>query len=219
MALSDSFKRILKPHSKTSFLYSLHPKARILDIGCGNSSCERVRRILPNCFYVGVDILENSASPMMNEFILSSPDSFADDLSHLSRQSAGFNAVISSHNIEHCFDRESVLNSVSQLVLPGGKLFLSFPSSSSVKFPSRKGTLNYSDDPTHVLPPPDFRFIVDLLTENGFYVDYASPDSSTLLSKSLGFLFEPISRLRGTVLPFTWDYYGFESLVIASKLL
>ena len=73
MTFSDSLQRLLRPHSKSSFLYSLHPKARILDIGCGNSSCERVMRVLPNCSYVGIDIFEESASFIMDEFILSSP--------------------------------------------------------------------------------------------------------------------------------------------------
>ena len=58
-----------------------------------------------------------------------------------------FDAVISSHNLEHCNDRYGALNAILDKLKDGGKIYLSFPSGKTINFPKRDGCLNYYDDP------------------------------------------------------------------------
>ena len=49
-------KKILRPNGKDAFLMSLPRAAEILDVGCGNNSPFRTKKILPKCIYTGIDI-------------------------------------------------------------------------------------------------------------------------------------------------------------------
>ena len=66
----------------------------------------------------------------------------------MARMAGTFNAVVSAHNIEHCDDPDLTLEVMMAALKPGGRLFLAFPTEASVRFPHRRGTLNFFDDPT-----------------------------------------------------------------------
>ena len=104
------------PHpdwSKDAFLRLLHPESRILDLGCGNQSPLKTKSILPNCYYIGLDVgdYNQPAEIPADEYIIVSPEEFNNAI-------VGYedsvDAVISSHNIEHCLDRYGVVAALAK---------------------------------------------------------------------------------------------------------
>ena len=78
---------------------------------------------------MGLDIQDykndHDANLYADEYILTDPNKFVDKLIFQDRK---FDAILSSHNLEHCNDRYGTLNSILDLVKKGGKIYLSFPS-------------------------------------------------------------------------------------------
>ena len=211
--------RLLRPHSRSAFINSLPNKAMILDVGCGNGSVDRVKNIRPDIYYVGVDINESSEIPnsafSVDEYIEATPESFGNAVA-----SAGsrFDAVISSHNIEHCNDPEQVVSAMASTLKPGGRLFMSFPAAETVTFPSRSGTLNFADDPTHIYLP-DWEAINHWLMLHGLKVTKAIKRHRPLVYSAVGMAIEPVLAHQKRVdgFGFSWAYWGFESVIWAEK--
>ncbi len=66
-----------------------------------------------------------------------------------------FDCIILSHIIEHLVHGEEILVGLAKKLAPGGLFYLEFPSAKSPYLPKMKGpflggSLNFSDDPTHV---------------------------------------------------------------------
>ena len=211
------FKGMLRPHGKTHFILNLDARASILDVGCGNNSPFQVKSILPDSTYTGLDIGDyNQTKPnMADRYIVTTPAGFTGALLAFNEE---FDAVVSSHNIEHCDDREGTFSAMLRATKPGGKVYVSFPCAESVRFPSRAGTLNYYDDATHKQAPPDFDRLVRVLRASGFQIEHAERRSRPPLFLLLGWLLEPISRWKKRVMRGTWELYGFESIIIARKI-
>ena len=212
----NKLKILLRPRGKASYISSLPKNAKILDVGCGNNSPYVTKSILPSCQYTCIDIDDYNQKKLniADEYILVPPDGFTKKIGEFSDQ---FDAVISSHNLEHCNDRLGVLNAMLDSLKSNGSIFLSFPTSSSTSFPNRAGTLNYFDDPTHQGDPPDFDSIVDLLKANKFKINYSQKQYQPLILYCLGFICEPISKISKKVMRGTWEFWGFESIIIATK--
>lgn len=210
-------KKILRPKGKDSFLLSLPKVAEILDVGCGNNSPFKTKKILPKCIYTGIDIGDyNQSKPnLADEYIVTNPEHFSRRISELPMK---YDAVISSHNLEHCQDRDGTLLSMMKVLKVGGKIYLSFPCEQSIFFPRRDGSLNYHDDPTHKLDPPSFNKVSDLMRRNGFEINYSIRNHKPRILWFLGMLNEPISRCKGKTQVGTWEFYGFESIFIATKI-
>ncbi len=220
MNLIDFLKIKLRPFGKIYFLNSLSANSCILDVGCGNNSSYTVKRVQPNCHYTGIDISDyNLSKPLLaDNYIITDSQSFADTI----KNSGLFDAVISSHNLEHCNDRPSVLEAMLNVLKSDGKIFLSFPCEESINFDSRGGpglgTLNYYDDQSHVLPPPVFDEVINQLVTSGFRILYSSKRYSPRILWTLGFLLEFYSKIMGRCVVGTWEYHGFESIIIAEKI-
>lgn len=217
MTLFQIIEFLLRPKGKVSFLFALKPDARILDVGCGNNSPYRFKSILPNCTYTGIDIGEyNQTKPNLADgYIVVQPDAFSSEIAKLSNS---FDAVVSSHNLEHCNDRQGTLSAMLESLKPGGLIYLSFPCEDSVNFPSRQGTLNYFDDSTHRDAPPSFDHLVSELTSSRFQVVYAERRYRPRVLWLFGCLAEPVSARKRRNLRGTWEYWGFESVIWAKKL-
>lgn len=217
MLFKQFLSAIIRPSGKISFISKLKPNSKLFDVGCGNNSPYFVKKILPKCHYTGIDIGDyNQIKPnLADKYIVTTPSDFANEIRRLENT---FDAVISTHNLEHCNDRNETLKAMLFALKKDGELFISFPSEGSVNFPSRQGTLNYFDDETHKHTPPIFQSIVDMLDENNFQIIYSIKSYRPFLLRTLGFLFEPISKVRKKVLIGTWEYYGFESIIRAKKL-
>lgn len=141
---------LLLPRQKDSFLSYVPKNAKILDVGCGNNSPYRVKSQRSDVFYVGLDVKnynqENNPDFHADQYIIVPSDEFAGRINGFHDS---FDAVISSHNLEHCSMPEEVLNNMLKTLKRGGLLYISFPCEESVHFPKSCGTLNFYDDPTH----------------------------------------------------------------------
>ena len=121
MAISFSAltARLLKPKGRNAFLYSLPPNPRILDVGCGNNSPALVKRTRPDCWYIGLDIDDynqaGASRSLADEYVTVSSSRFVDAIAQY-RNSV--DAVISSHNLEHCDEPLRVLNAMLEALRP-----------------------------------------------------------------------------------------------------
>ena len=214
--LKNFTRPFINPLNKIDFLRGLSPNASILDVGCGNNSPFFVKKILPKCAYTGIDVGDyNQTKPILaDNYLITSSESFADEIRKFANS---FDAVISTHNLEHCDEREKTLEAMLKALKVGGRIFLSFPCEQSVSFPKRGGTLNYYDDQTHKFSPPSFKKVLGTFEELGFQLNHAAKNYSPKIYWIVGFIQEPISKFRNKVMRGTWSYYGFESIIIATK--
>ena len=95
---------------------------------------------------------------------------------------------------------------------------MSFPCEASVSYPKRNGCLNYHDDPTHKGAPPDFGKLLGMVSGAGFVIEFSARNYKPKMLWLIGLVSEPLSRLSKQVLRGTWEFYGFESIIIARKL-
>jgi SAM-dependent methyltransferase len=207
---------LLSPGRKNDFLSRLPRGFNVLDVGCGSNSPYMVKSLFPDCVYTGIDVSDyrQSEQNLADRYTLVDPERFPEAILASGRN---FDAVISSHNLEHCNDRSATLDAIAAVVKDGGRIYLSFPNEASVNFPSRPGCLNYYDDPTHQSTPPNFDWVVGTLRRRGFEILYSARMYRPVIGYVLGALCEPFSknraRMRGT-----WEYYGFESIIWARKV-
>lgn len=210
---------LLLSHGKSSFIRSVPQKGSLLDVGCGNNSPFWVKVRRPDILYTGLDIGDYkqrfATSRWADRYIITTSEKFADEIAHFQNC---FDAVISSHNLEHCDEPDRTLKAMLHAVKKGGRFYLSFPCEESVSFPKRKGTLNFYDDKSH-LNRLDFKDTIHSIKAEGFTIDYAVKRSRPLFLFLIGFLFEPIAWVFSCNLPAgaTWALYGFESVIWASK--
>lgn len=214
----------LKCHIRTkwgerSFCHELKGRsAKILDVGCGNGSPRRVKMVVPDCYYVGIDVADynntNATLAYADEYLLFEPERFAEGIAGLNLK---FDAVLSKHNIEHCNHPKETLAAMCGRLKKGGRLYLAFPSEASADFPSRKGTLNFYDDPTHRWLPK-YDDVIQQLKANSMEIVFASKQYKPPVFHILGGAMEPISRWKKKALiGITWAYWGFETVIWAEK--
>lgn len=211
------WRKVINRHDKTSFLLQLISSARILDIGCGNNSPFYTKTMLPTCIYTGLDIenYNQSLPNLADNYIVTTAELFPDSIYNFNE---AFDAVLSTHNIEHCNERNLTIDAMLKAVRPGGQIYMTFPCEQSVGFPSRCGTLNYYDDPTHTGLPPDFDELIQTIKSHGFEIEFAAKNYKPIVFWITGFINERKSRLENQVFPSTWAYYGFESVIQARKV-
>jgi SAM-dependent methyltransferase len=216
MNISAILAGVVKPRGKSAFFAQLPTECHVLDVGCGNDSPLLFKTRFPNGHYTGIDVSDyrHSVPIMADAYHVTTSAGFAAKLSEFREQ---FDAVISSHNLEHCEDRHATLVAMAKALKPGGMLYLSFPSEDSTKFPSRTGTLNYYDDETHVGEPPQLAHTAQILKESGLEILFEINCYRPLLLRTLGALRERKSKALEQVMSGTWEYYGFESIIWAKK--
>ena len=101
---------VVRPLGQDSFAIRLPHEARILDVGCGQRPSV-LKNLRPDLYYVGLDIMaggNDSIRSIANEYHLSQPSAFDTTI----RALGTFDAVISSHNIEHTEKPFEVLEGV-----------------------------------------------------------------------------------------------------------
>lgn len=209
-------QKMLRPLSKHSFVIQLKPNCELLDVGCGNNSPAMIKSVLPACRYTGIDVCEPDPTRpnAADQYIVASPETFAAEIAKLTQR---FDAVISSHNLEHCNQRFETLRAMLEALKPGGQIYLSFPCEASVDFPKRQGTLNYYDDVTHRDLPPGFHDVVASMKRHGFEIDAVTERHRPPVDWMVGRLNERRSRRQARVLRGTWEYYGFETIIWARR--
>ena len=211
-------KLFLRPQGKDSFLNKIPKNSKILDVGCGNNSALRTKTLLPDSYYVGLDIGDYRNKEDVNiyadEYILTEPENFVDSICSLSGK---FDAIICSHNLEHCNDRYGTLNAILDKLNNKGKLYLSFPSEKTIKFPKRYGCLNYYDDPTHKDSPPDFNLVLKIIKEKSLNIIFKTKGYKPFFLRCFGYFTNLLSYLTKKHYIGMWEWWGFESIIIAQK--
>lgn len=211
---------ILQPFGKTSFIHKMSRGAKVLDVGCGNDSASRLKKMRSDLYYIGIDIdHQNTGNKEKNtyadEMHITKPENFHKPIEDLSGK---IDYIISSHNLEHCHDRDKVLKAMIHALKVGGTMYLSFPSMQSQNFPNRMGPLNYYDEKEHTETPPDPDTIHGILKSMNCQVVFQSLSYRPPLLALIGLLVEPISRFKNRTLIGTWQLYGFESIFWVQKL-
>jgi SAM-dependent methyltransferase len=213
------FSLLLRPRGKASFLNSVPKGVRILDVGCGNGSPCKVKTQRPDVFYVGLDIgdYNQKADPRRyaDQYLITSKEDFVKEIGKFYDS---FDVIISSHNLEHCESQHEVLSAMLKALKKTGEIYISFPCEESIDFPKRRGTLNFYDDPTHyrIL---NFAETVNKIRSQGFVIDFAVKRYRPFVLSSLGFILEPLALILKRNMPFglTWAFYGFETIIWASR--
>lgn len=219
LAAKNFLARQLKRRGKFAFVHSLARDARVLDAGCGDDSPRRAKALRADLHYIGLDVgdYHQSVAPGLHadSYIIASPEGFAQEIAKFEGQ---LDAVISSHNLEHCHRPDDVLEAMFKALNRQGRMYLSFPCRESVSFPSRSGALNFYDDPTH-RSVPDFDKICASARSRGLRIDFAARRYRPTALMLLGLALEPLGALLGKNMPAgsTWALYGFESVLWLSN--
>ena len=137
-----SLQVALRQHGLRSFLSSSKENCKILDVGCGNRSSIFIKSIIPSADVFGIDIGDYNQSKeskmLYKRYITTLPENFDSTIYEIKED---FDIVISNHNIEHCNNPQSTFSAMIDRLAVGGRLFIATPSTLSVNFPSRGGTL------------------------------------------------------------------------------
>ncbi len=212
------YRRIIFPHSKGEFLQSLPvTKAEILDVGCGNNSPAHIKSILPDCVYTGIDVSNyNQTKPnVADNYILTSEEGFAESISQMPNR---FDAVISSHNLEHCNQREETLLSMLRSLKSGGAILshLSLREQREFPFQRRYSELLRRQNPQR---PAAFLHLVARNLKSKWYEGNLFNSCAQTLYSLFDWLVErAISRRKNKTDYYTWAYYGFQTIIWAEKV-
>lgn len=208
---------ILRSRGNYSFIHKLKDFDKLLDVGCGNNWPQIAKKIKPKIYYFGLDIQDynNPKNNMADEYLLVEPEEFSDAIKNLK---GNFDAVVSSHNLEHTNSPYKTLDSMCKALKEGGSMYLAFPCEDSVNFPSRKVTLNYYDDQTHNNTPVNFDRVIEILKENDLNIIFSRKKYKPFILFLIGLIQEPLSRILNRNLQGTWALYGFESIIWAKKV-
>jgi 2-polyprenyl-3-methyl-5-hydroxy-6-metoxy-1,4-benzoquinol methylase len=211
---------------KCSNFHHENSRFKVLDIGCGNHAPSRLKAVLPNADYTGVDIQEYNIDEQdkknTDRLLILNPDDFSSELD-FELEDSEYDFIIMNHVIEHLNDPFQTLETLVKKMAQSGTIYLSFPSEQSIFFPSAQGTLNFYDDSTHVWIP-SIREILNFLSARSITPEYviernrggilqqilaAGKIPYVFLSKLFQSQFKADSLL--------WYLYGFESIIIAQS--
>jgi SAM-dependent methyltransferase len=189
-------------------------------VGCGNNSPLRAKLCAPGIDYTGLDIGDynqrQDSIQSADRYLITTPLDFTSTIENLGET---FDALVSSHNLEHCEQPERVLRAMCAALKHSGRMYLSFPSEASVRFPRRRNnTLNFFDDPTHT-QPPKLSQVLSVMQEGGLRIEFMVARHRPFLPLLGGLAFEPVSYLIKRAMPFgtTWALYGFETVIWAVR--
>ncbi len=217
--------RIAKWVCPTKFAYARRwvrgEKLVILDIGCGNNSPTTTKHWFPGCYYAGADIQQYNNTQDDD----ASTDAFyllgIDGSGYEQIPEESYDFIIMHHVVEHMNDPLPILATLCRKLKPGGVLWIAFPSLLSLSFPPASGTLNFSDDPTHVRVP-EIREIANVLLENEVRVVHAGR-SRSFWRELIGALILPFALARKAITgkmssKGLWYILGFEDHVLGRRV-
>ena len=123
---------------------------KVLDVGCGNRSCEIARRWLNIKEYVGVDREywhgDKAGYEGIDRMVFADLDA---EPALAEVQEGHFDLIILNHVIEHLRNGEAVLASLHRKLRPGGMIYVETPDIATLNYPSAIGFMNFYDEPTH----------------------------------------------------------------------
>jgi hypothetical protein len=192
----------------------------VLDVGAGNHSARKMKRVYPNCIYHGVDRIANynnddADRQKMDQFFQVDLDSVA---TTAVIPDSTYDVIIIAHVIEHLYDGSAAILALLPKLKPGGCIYIEFPSVRSLSLPSMRGCLNFSDDPTHVRLY-DVGELGNLLLSNGFRIVRGGRRRDWIRVLLLPLLFIRSALQRdGVQASIFWDLLGFADYIYARKL-
>lgn len=138
---------------KFRYLYKSFGKKpfKLLDVGAGNHSASRIKKLFPACEYYGLDI-DKTYNNSDADFLLMK-DFYELDLTKLDYTlipNEKFDGIWMAHVIEHLHNGTDVLPGLLQKLKPGGFFYIEYPGKKSLTLPSMRGSLNFKDDASHV---------------------------------------------------------------------
>jgi SAM-dependent methyltransferase len=209
----------LKPFRlKTIGKYTDKKDLKILDIGSGSHSSTITKKWLPQCHYTGVD--RDVSYDNTEEDIRNMDEFFQLDLTELAFDAIPddtYDVIIMSHVIEHLHNGDQVLPLLFQKLKKGGLFYIEFPCEASASFPSKKETLNFFDDDTHVRIW-SIKEVANIFMKGKFNVKMAGKNRSwiniALMPIKIPLQLITKGYVRGGVY---WDAYGFADYLIAEK--
>lgn len=209
----------LKPFRlRTIGKYTDKKDLKILDIGSGSHSSTITKKWLPQCHYTGVD--RDVSYDNTEEDIQNMDEFFQLDLTELDYNAIPndtYDVIIMSHVIEHLHNGEQVLPMLFPKLKKGGLFYIEFPCEASASFPSKKETLNFFDDDTHVRIW-SIKEVANIFMKARFHVKMAGKNRSwiniALMPIKIPLQLITKGYVRGGVY---WDAYGFADYLIAEK--
>jgi hypothetical protein len=123
-------------------------KFNLLDVGAGNHSASKTKRLFPKC---GID-LNRHFNNDENDFAVMKAF-YEMDLTLLEFDAIPndhFDFIRMTHIIEHLSNGDEVIKGLLPKLKKQGYIYIEYPGLKSTKLPSMRGTLNFYDDPTHV---------------------------------------------------------------------
>jgi len=212
--IKDFIRNNINPYNFDTFLRKLPNDSTILDVGCGNNSPRRVKKILPHSYYIGIDIqnYNQQSAELADEYHIVDKSKFNKKISSFKN----IDVVISYHNLEHVDNRAVTFKAMRDCLKKKGIIYLVTPSEKSIYFPSRKGTLNYFDDSTHKENPVSFNWILEELKNDKFQIIKSIKAYKPIFYYMIGLLKE-FTTPKVTDF-YAWCFYGFESIVITKKI-
>jgi SAM-dependent methyltransferase len=191
----------------------------LLDIGAGNHSATKTKRVFPNCEYHGVD-MEKEYNNSEEDFELMTAF-YEMDLTKLDFSSIPdnyFDAINMVHVMEHLYNGDEVVKGLLPKLKSGGHIYLEYPGQKSTTLPSMPGTLNFKDDPTHVR-------VYSVKELSTLFVDSNCEVLKAGTRRNIWFIMAMPFRIIGTWLKgkklqgnVFWDLLGFAEYVWAKKL-
>ena len=196
---------------------------KVLDVGCGNHSCEIARKWLNIEEYVGVDREywhgDEAGYEGIDRMVFADLEA---DPTLLKIENEYFDFIILNHVIEHLCNGEEVLAGLYRKLSPGGMIYIETPDIATLNYPSAIGFMNFYDDPTHQRVY-EVRALVSEMMRIGFIVHRFGRrrDWQRLV------LFSPPMLLFNLLVSMPvrqrvdarglWDFFGVASFVYASK--
>jgi len=141
---------------RTPKFYYLHKsfgqkKFSLLDVGAGNHSASKTKKLFPNAEYSGIDLNRNFNNDESDFAVMTAFYEMDLTLLQFDRiPDNHFDFIRMTHIIEHLHNGDEVIKNLLPKLKNGGYIYIEYPGQKSTKLPSMNGTLNFYDDPTHI---------------------------------------------------------------------
>ena|SRR5689334_9725508 len=194
-------------------------KFALLDVGAGNHSASKTKKLFPRCDYYGID-LNRHFNNDENDFAVMKAF-YEMDVTLLQFNiipDDHFDFIRMTHVIEHLNNGDEVIKNLLPKLKNGGFIYIEYPGQRSTKLPSMNGTMNFYDDPTHVRIY-SVKELTRLLKNNNCSI------LSSGTRRNWVFLMAMPFRIIGNLLKgkkpranMFWDLLGFAEFVYAKKI-
>lgn len=192
----------------------------LLDVGAGNHSASKTKKLFPACEYHGIDLDRNFNNDESDFSVMKA--FYEMDLTRLEFSvipDRYFDFIRMTHIIEHLENGDEVIRLLLAKLKPGGYIYVEYPGEKSTHLPSMNGTLNFYDDSTHVRIY-SVKELSELFERNNMEVLSGGtrrnvPFLLAMPFRALGNLVRG-RKLQGNMF---WDLLGFAEYVFARKNL